>query len=263
MAQTKGIVVYYVEIRKTVKRGKPKFVPLEEVNQHTGFRSIVAYDAVTVERLKEAGNTTGMRGTSVYADTLFIDFDDHDPKDFREWLRASGLAHEEYHSGGRSIHFHIEIEPVFAAWVPLAMKSWVQEHAPTADVSFYHWCGQYRLPGTFHYKYPGQRKRLLHAQGKTQIRLEKPKDLPLNYDIDQNKSIEDLYIISTKQTSMGNRRPTLWLIATTALELGWDEDEILQHLLWVNKNFCNPPHDESTVEGQLEQAMIRTAKQSA
>lgn len=250
-------MTYFVEIRATVRRvGRPKLVPLADVGNYRGFRSAFAFDRETVEDITEAGSTAGLARRAVFADTLFMDFDGHDPADFRAWLAGSGLAHEEWHSGGRSIHFHVALEPVFDAWVPAACKAWVKERAPTADVSFYHPAGMYRLPGTYHAKYPGKYKKLLNSCPGRRLALGAA-SAPVRAPVPRSANEAEFYLLLTQRVRQGRRRPHLWLLATTGLELGMPFDVVLEHAHWWNREFCDPPHAEHVVQQQCESAHRR------
>jgi hypothetical protein len=252
--------MYYVEVRPTVRRaGPPRLIPIDQVDQHRGFRSIVAYDAETVQHIKEQGGTADLRGVPVYADTLFMDFDGHDPTQFREWLQASDLSYSEWDSGNRSVHFHIPIEPVFGPWVTEAMKQWVKQHAPTADISFYHNSGQYRLPGTYHAKRPGRKKELTFSRDGSALVLPQPTETEY-FALPGDGTRQDFFTLLLQAINEGGRRPRAWLLAVTAAEAGLEFQETVEHLLWWNDAMCSPPHDSETIVRQCESAYRRTAR---
>lgn len=251
-------MTYYVEIRATVQRsGRPRLVPLTEVGNYRGFRSTFAFSEQLAARIEATGAMRDLRGESVYADTLFMDFDGHDPADFRLWLQSSGLAWDEYDSGNRSVHFHIPMEPVEGAWVPQAMKAWTKLHAPTADTSFLHPAGQYRLPGTYHAKQPGRRKQLVASGLGVPLVLERPSIMPRIVFRDDETSREDFFGMLLVTKGEGSRRPWLWQAATTGAEAGLSFDEVLEGLLVWNTHCCQPPHEKQTVLKQVEAAFRR------
>lgn len=262
MASGPARMNYWVEIRAAVRRtSKPHLVPLEDVGLYRGFRSIVAYDDVVATEIRAQGRTANLRGQVVYADTLFMDFDGHDPHAFRAWLLASGLAWEEYNSGNRSVHFHIPLVPVAAPWVTEAMRVWVKAAAPTADCSFYHPGGQYRLPGTYHTKRPGQRKELVAAgEGKALVLPETlaPRATGL---MRADSSPEAFLAMLMMRKGEGGRRPWLWQAATVGAEGGMPFEEVLEGLLAWNATLCSPPHDPDTVEKQVISAFQRVGRQ--
>lgn len=257
-------MTYYVEIRPAVRRaGAPNLVPLDQVHNFTGFRSIVAYDEDTANMIREMGSTANLRGLPVYADTLFIDFDGHDPKEFREWLQGSGLGFTEWNSGNRSVHHHIPLEPIFGAWVTVAMKQWIRQHAPTADISFYHNGGQYRLPGTYHAKRPGQRKTLVAEQSGDRLVLQQPKETPLMFRLTETVSKEDFYAMLAVAKGEGHRQPYAWLLSLKAAEAGFTFDEALEHVVWWAETLCSPPHPEHVIRQQCEKAYRSVARRQA
>lgn len=250
-------MIYFVEVRSTVRRlGPPKLVLLSDVLKYRGFRTIVGYDAKSAENICITGTTQGLQGKEVYADTLFMDFDNHDPIEFRQWLQQSELSYEEYHSGGRSVHFHIPIVPVFSDWITIAMKFWVKKHAPTADISFYHNAGLYRLPGTYHAKYPGQYKRLIAAKAGTELLLTRAGVVSLPHAV-VTKGPEAFFAMLSQRKTEGQRQPFLWRLAVVGLEAGLTLSQVIEDALWWNERYCDPPHPPHIVQQQCESAYRR------
>lgn len=256
----------FVEVRPTVKRaGPPILVPLAEVHKHTGFRTIVGYSSEVADMIREQGSTLNLKHLPVYADTMFMDFDGHDPVEFRTWLQASGLAYTEWDSGNRSFHYHIAMEPIEGTWVTAAMKAWTKQHAPTADVSFCHPAGMYRLPGTFHHKQPGRCKTLLHSQPGTCLRLERPAlDLGLRFQLDEPTGTqEEFFRLLMQAKNEGHRAPHLFKLAITGAESGMSYEEVLEHMRWWNRFHASPPRDDLTIQSQCDSAFRRLARKKA
>ena len=252
---------YWIEIRPTVRRsGSPLLVPLEHSAQYRGFRSVFAYDEATKESIREMNGTSHLRGMPVYADTVFVDFDNSDGSDMINYLVEQGIGFEKWHSGGRSIHLHIPMVPAYGSWVPLSIKKWVQARSPKADITFYHNAGLYRLPGTYHYKYPGQCKTLLLAHpGKLLEPARVERKIPIfgAFVLDEG-SIENFYFYLTdsKAGEVGNRSPHMWKLCVLGLEAGLEIDVVRDHVCWWNNRFAKPPHGEDTIDKQLEQALL-------
>lgn len=256
-------MTYWAEVRATVRRsGPPRLVPLADVDRYTGFRSIVAYDDATADRIREQSSTADLRGTAVYADTLFVDFDGHDPLAFRKWLQGSGLAWQEYDSGNRSVHLHIPLTPICGAWVTDAMKVWTRQHAPTADISFLHPAGMYRLPGTYHPKQPGRRKELVAEAAGAPLALPEPTERQYTMPKIAASSRDEFFAMLTQQQGEGHRRPFLWRLATTGAEAGMEFDEVYEHACFWNERFCIPPHEDSVVLRQCESAFKRLGRRA-
>jgi hypothetical protein len=250
--------MYYIEIRSTVRRtGKPKLILLADQHKHTGFRSVYAYTAEVAEEIMADGGTKFMRGTPVYSDTLFMDFDDHDPTEFRELLISNGVAFEEWDSGNRSVHFHVPIVPMYGPHVPNSQRAWVKKHAPTADISFYHPAGQYRLPNTYHAKAAGKCKRLVaeHEGATLQIDMIEPSKMS-SFSVTEGNEEDFFANLLVKQES-GHRRPHIWLLATMAAESGVAFDTAVDCIRWWNDKFCIPSHEDEVIVKQTESAYRR------
>lgn len=256
-------MTYYVEVRKTLKRtSSPHLVPLSDAYKYTGFRSVYAYPEEMAETIKATRRTSEMRDQSVYSDTLFMDFDDVDPVEFRAWLKAQEVQYEEWDSGNRSVHFHIPIEPMFGAHVPYSQKLWVKEHAPLADVSFYHPAGQYRLPNTFHRKNPGHCKQLVYKNNGRLLHIPDRKQEFTNYmlNAEDDSSKNQFFSMLLVSKSEGFRQPYIWQAATVAAEAGVDLQSAIELINWWNASLAHPSHPEDIVNKQIERAYQRAMR---
>lgn len=256
-------MTYYVDVRPAVRRsGPPRLVPLGDLGKYQGFRSVFAFNADIAELIADQGSTANLRGVPVYADRILVDFDGRDSAPFRERLIAEGIGFEWYDTGNRSDHYQIQLAPVEAAWLPAAMKAWVKARGPTADLSFYHPAGMYRLPGTFHAKVPGASKRLVESYPGKDVVLEAkdaPTPIPMFYGGAEGSEVE-LLSLCTATKGPGHRSPHAWRIATAAAEAGKTMDEAMELLHWWNQDFCQPPQEEQLLQSQCEKAYRRVGK---
>ena len=254
-------MTYLVEVRSTVRRaGRPRLIPIEDVWRHRGFRSVYGYGQEAAEQIEESRSSKGLRGLDVYSDWLFTDFDGTDPKPLLSHLDSEWIAYEVYDSGNRSVHVHIVIEPMFGAWVPAAQKTWIRQHAPGADLSFYHPAGQYRLPGTYHAKGNGRCKELVRTQAGKALVIAPPRDRPLVVPREATPADakEQVLALAMTKRGVGQRSPHIWLIAKSAAELGMSVAETHEIVNWWNKRFCEPPQDARTIERQINEGYRQT-----
>lgn len=143
--------------------GPPAYVPFSGLFSLTGYGSVFG---VTKEQAGEnvrRGSTNGAYW-DVYCDTLLVDFDDRpaDADAFERALIGMGAAYIRANSGGRSVHFHAAIEPMFGRDVAYSLRCWVGRVAPGADLSVYQRNGMFRLFGTRHEK-TGRFKEHVHT----------------------------------------------------------------------------------------------------
>lgn len=256
--------MWWVEVRSTVHRkGTPKLVPLTEVHKHTGFRTAFAFDDDVAALIREQGSTQGLRGQKVYADVLFVDFDSSDGSGLIKYLNEHGIAYERWDSGGRSVHLHVLLRPIYGAWVPTACKEWLRKQAPDADVSYIHPGGMYRLPHTYHSKRPGRCKTLIETRPGKPLEIAEPAQKAPSFQLSERGGAEELFLLLTQRKGEGHRSPHLWRLATTAAEAGCSFEETVEHAKWWNLNFSEPPHDEGTVIKQCESAFRRLARREA
>lgn len=249
-------MTYWVETRSTVRRtGKPMLVPLEEIYNRTGFRSVYSYEVTTKDEILAAGSTANLRGTRVYSDILFVDFDGTDSTPFKKYLISHNIAFEQYDSGGRSAHFHIKIEPMLGVDVPARQKAWMKEHAPTADHSFYHPAGMYRLPRTYHAKTSRQKVLLeTHTGQLLTIPELTVTTRSRNIGIDDEGSSEKFYIFVLTKKGQGQRSMHLFTTAAAGFKAGLGWDTVMAGLKFVNSRF-DEPHQESVLDLQCQGAL--------
>lgn len=250
--------IYYVEHRLTQRRiGPVKLVPLAEINNYSGFRSVFCFDPDVAEYITELNTTRDLRGKPLYSEQLFIDFDNKDPSLFRQFLESESIGYDEYLSGNRSHHFHIDIEPMSGPGIAADQKEWVRRNADGADVSYFHAAGLYRIAGTVHEKTGRKKEKIRSFSGnKLKIGPAAQKDINLSNmsEVDSDATKESLISLLTRNVQVGGRRPRAWLISVTCAELGISFEECCAHLFWWNKNILSDPHPETELEKQAASA---------
>ncbi len=113
----------------------------------------------------------------------------------------------------------------------------------------------FRLPGTFHSKYPGRCKIMKYEQAGNHLRLTEPQSrelAPITRDIEVSEEYLFTELMSKKQA--GGRSLHIWKLATIAGKLGKSEAETMQILEWWNSMNCSPMHSEEVLSRQLNSA---------
>ena len=90
-------MTWYVEHRPQVRRvGRIRLVPIDQLDNKYGFRSVYAYDEATKDRIIEANSTRGLHGSELYSDVLLIDFDDcrEDAINFQNYLILKQISND-------------------------------------------------------------------------------------------------------------------------------------------------------------------------
>lgn len=239
--------MYLVEVRPGLRRyGQPFLVPTSMLDRYTGFRSVYEYDMETAYKIADQGGTWGMTACPVHSAELLVDFDHGGDSPLRAELTRQGVGYEIWHSGNRSVHYHIPLMLMSGADVPARQRAWVMGVAPAADPSIYHQAGQFRLPGTFHEKNPGHRKVLLAAAPGDKLDLHSIMETPKKPGAARVERGPPLSIIPTKLTAYyrmlltprepGHRRPWCFRLVRLGLDLGRSEAEILADVSWWNSS---------------------------
>ena len=174
-------MIYYEHRTTKIRQGPPRLVTRDELDQRRGFRSVYGWPQEAADHVRNTGLSSGLKWFSVYSDDLLLDFDDQPAAADRagSWLHENGIAYTMWNSGGRSVHFHIPIEPMLGQSVPVSQKQFVAATFPGADLAFYHAAGMYRLPFTAHEKNPGQYKRPIIAYHPWPTGHERPLVIPM------------------------------------------------------------------------------------
>lgn len=252
----------YCEYRGAVRRHGPiQLLPVDQLEGLQGFRSVYEFDEKTAEMIRARGSTRQLRGTPVYSDTLFLDFDNQDAAalELENWLLAHECTYTKYNTGNRSIHFHVAIEPMYGPKVPWYQKIWVEKHAPKADLSFYHVAGLFRLEGTFHHKKPGFRKEVSRVIKANKLKI--PSNIPIlprgrvqSENVGEFGGLGIFTSLLTWQVVEGNRTPHMCKILGAARHAGLRPDQTLHGLLLWNKSCAAPAHDEEYIKEWFQRA---------
>lgn len=150
------------------------FVPVEHLSQHTGYRSVFSWSLENVNSAHSAGTVKILKDKPAFADTIFVDFDNNEKGalGFKATLDNEDVLYEMYTSGGRSIHFHISMVPVYDVRVPNSVRKFMQNFSQFGyDQSVYNYCSLFRLSGTTHEK-TGKPKKLIERSGFFQVELD-------------------------------------------------------------------------------------------
>ncbi len=244
-----------IEIRTTVQRfGRPKLVGYNDRYSHTGFTSVYGFPPEAVARINSSGTLRNLSDFPVFSDVLYVDFDNNEEaaERFRLTALEGKCGYEMYHSGGRSIHFHIPLEPMYGRGVPGSQRVWMEEKAPEADMSIYRHTGLYRLPGTRHDKNPGKSKKILLQKDGPLLRIENRPHVRSNLLTEDGSGVEFHYRVLGRLLHMrvaeGGRHTHLFKIGMNCLHSGQPEAEARNLLnMWNNSN-CHPPKQDWELE---------------
>lgn len=162
-------MTYYFEHCRTRSNRTGRMLTAEELVGKTGFRSIYGFDEKTTAFFREAGSTKGAKHFPVYADTLFMDFDDAAEECERvvNALLEEGLKVKVYTTGGRGQHVEVYHTPVFDKRVPYSHRCWVESRGFRVDFCLYSHGHILRLNKTRHEKTGGYKELIFEQEGDT------------------------------------------------------------------------------------------------
>ena len=261
----------WVELTNGPKHGMPpKLVPLETINNNTGFRSLYGYNdevkawiETNINKFGGAGSIVGLAAARLplYSDILFVDFDIESVRSGQllvKDLKEMGVAYSVWESGGRSIHVHIRCVPYEDCRVPYSQKQWIIDWMTSrgviADTSIYHAAGLFRLPNTLH-----------QSSGKPKTLLARHEGDLLDYELIDHSvaqapsNLEEATRMVWRMLltyEVSSRHFHVFKIASQADRLGWSEHDIKEALLWWNGRLKNPLSEEN-LDQKLWQSLTR------
>lgn len=214
-----------------IRHGTPKLLTSIGLEMCRGFRSVYGWPEEAVAHILQTRSTAGLKYFAVYADDLLLDFDNNQAAAdaAQAWLLANNITHTMWDSGGRSVHFHIKIQPMLGRMVPASHKKFVAATFPGADLSFYHAAGMYRLPFTAHEKNPGRYKEMTGHLYKYTLDIPLLPETPIFaaaavLDIDDRAGTEQLltYMMFKIVNEGDGRNHHAYKLTKIAKDLGYD-----------------------------------------
>lgn len=255
--------ILYEYRRSAIRRGSPKLVPKEQLRGEQGFRSLYGYTPEVTGLICERKGTFGLAGQTLFANDLIIDIDDNieEVEQAKADLIRLGYTFSMYMSGSPdSAHFHLPCVPQLAEGLNSIHLQWVTEHIKGFD-NIYKPSGIIRLIGTYHTKYPGERKReVFNFNGElldltdysTRIQYKLP-SFTAKEVVDRDK-LESIFnqCLFTRDYSI-SRNGMIFKLACLAKDISYSLDETLEKLDIYNNIMVDPP-----LKGQEVMAVVRS-----
>jgi hypothetical protein len=256
----------YFEVALTLSNRVTRFATAEELGTYTGFRSYFGFSEAIKEYCKEFGSNRGMRGTVVYSDCIFIDYDDCPDAAEEMWhiLVGEKLGFEVWDSGGRSIHFHIPHKPMWSEHLPYSHRKWVESRSPKADMSLYQAGRIFRLPGTVHTTHLRKKVLLEMVEGKMpeiELFVQPLKSVAFGSFVADGDGIAEITGLLTRLANFppqeGERNRKLYAAVCSCLSCGFSGEFALELISKVNSDLM-----ESSIEDEELQQIVGSAAQS-
>lgn len=248
------------EIRSGIRRsGQPILVDCLE--GLTGYRSLYGFNEEVANLIKEQKGTYGLHGKPLFSDTLFIDIDDNPSAEVtvEKKLMEQGVGFQVYDSGNRGKHFHVPIKEMYGKDVAYRQKHFVAENYPGADTSIYKITGIIRLPGTYHYKNPGNTKKCIREYRGPKLEVTFSDIIPEVFnteDVDP-EAASKLSWEWFKKVGEGGRNRQIYNMAFLSSLAGYSVDEARDNLLHYNSVMITPPLSNEEVVRTVKSAYRR------
>ncbi len=260
------------EYRPNLRRsGPPRLQPLEDMAGKQGFQSLYGYPPRAQMLIRERKGTHGLKYEELYADTLFVDFD-NDPAAVAaaaQKLRLRQISHTVYTSGSKGHHIHIFLVPEQRIGLPDVHLAWVKQNLPGADLSIYKSSGIIRIAGSGHKDKPGAVKAVTATFPGGRFSLahcEPPRVLPMltlpqfeDEPVDEEMQSRCLTHMLMLPVATGSRNEQAYCRAALCRDLNYDMLVATDMISTWNYNHCQPPLPEREVVTVVQSAFRRRA----
>jgi len=221
------------------------FIPVTDLDNHTGYRSVFAWSSEHATEAKTAGTVKVLKDRPAFADTIFVDFDNNEKGAlaFKKELDDEDFLYEMYTSGGRSLHFHLSMVPAYDVLVPNSVRKFMQRFSQHGyDQSVYNYCSLFRLSGTVHEK-TGKPKELIDRGGfySLELNLVAPDKIAI-VSADHDALAVALAVYSNyigTGVAEGGRYTVQWKVAKAFQEAGLSFDTALELVLAMDESWKN------------------------
>jgi hypothetical protein len=255
--------MYWYEWCSKFNHRKGNMMPNKYIKQllkapDPGYASIYGFSAEDAKQIKSSGSSSGFSRFSVYADTIYLDFDTGVDSALAAGLqlKQAGITHEVWDSGSKGGHVHIAQIPAYCQHLPYAQKRWVISQGFACDLSLYQHARILSLPGRIH-PTTGRPKTLLSRFQGNAVNLDlspPPTTMSFNYDFggDLEQAFLQLAGIVANPPTPGNRHQKLWSCAERLASLGFKNTVVFDILLEVNNQWPTPK-SEAEVQAAVNQ----------
>jgi hypothetical protein len=260
---------YHYCIYKENYESKPEVKSIHDIPS-TGFISTYFYTKDLLEFFVKNKGVKGLTkaGLPCWSPVLFLDFDDcyEDAMEFYKLLVDNNISHSAYHSGGRSVHFHVARKSPPSFFLPHSDSEFISRVAPKADRCLYQHGRVFRLPGTLHHL-TGEPKRLLKTEEGREIYKVGVEPLIIDITEPDNREVvsvvsssvslfEDSFVLSCLMgASKGHRNKTMFMLAKNLCDKGLSSSFIIEFLNQVNL-VNNPPLSKDEMESLVRSHVL-------
>lgn len=261
--------MYWYEWCSKFNHRKGNMMPDKYVKQllkakDPGYASIYGFSPEDAKLIKDSGSSSGLGRFSVYADTLYMDFDTglEAATIASAQLTDMGIAHSLWDSGSKGGHIHVKQVPAYCQHLPYCQKRWVMLQGFECDLSLYQHGRILSLPGRIHPK-TGKPKVLIAEEAGEPINLDltPPPIMTFSYDFggDLEQAFLQLAGLVSDPPTPGNRHQRLWSCAERLAFLGFNEATVLDILIGVNSEW-ETPKSEPEIQAAVTQGFRKISK---
>ena len=244
-------MTYFYEYCRTLSNRTGNMITKEDLQGKTGFASIYGFDAQTSAFFREAGSIKGSKHFPVFADTLWMDFDNAEEECERvvNQLVSEGISCVVYTSGGRGQHVGVPHQPIFDRRLPYSQRVWVEGKKFKVDFCLYSHGHIFRLPNTRHAKTGNYKEIIFQYEGQPiELELiERPAKCYSGADSDEfllTDFVDMLSWFSKNLPTNGNRNHRMFALAAGLLASGISPLATVELVSKFNEALSEPLEEE-------------------
>lgn len=245
------------EYASDVNRRHGFMLPVEEVMQRTGFRSVYAFSEEDALLIKSRESSKGLNQFEVYSDRLVLDIDTGDIKDvenIEKFCNDRDLTYSVFFSGSKGYHVEIPTKPKASIHLPITHKILADRISAVVDKSIFRHGSLYRLPGTIHKKTGNPKVLLNSVEGLCVLDFDIKTPEPTKFNPVEIEPEEDIKWALARagglfgqEPGLGNRHACFWKTAKSLFDAGFSDEFVEELLLKINESWANPKEENEVI----------------
>ena len=254
--------MYYIEWVPDLERRSGPLMPLAKVEKLvrlglSGHTTLYQFDQAVADHVKELGHSRGFHKYPCSSRVLIMDCDygEEGMIETSSKLKALGLRHYIYCSGGKGHHIYVPLTGrMSGVHAPYSQKCWVKDAGlgELADMGIYHAGHLIAAPGRIHAKTGLKKTYLKEVPGEylTIPYLEPDTILDgIEFAGEPDKllmgisGLQDLIV----QPKQGHRHTRIWSVSQALAEAGMPQSTTEAVMIFLNSTWPDPKEDDDVV----------------
>jgi len=255
--------MYFIEWVPDLKRRSGLLLPVEKVEKlvrlgMSGHTTLFQFDKAIADHTKENNNSKGLDKFPCSSRVLIMDNDHGEPGmiEMSAKLKALGLRHYIYNSGGKGYHFYVPLtERMTGVHVPYSHKRWVMDMGlgSLADTGIYHAGHLIAAPGRIHPKTGRKKAFVEEVPGEYLTVPYVEAEVILDGIVFAGEGNKLLMGISglqdlIQQPEQGHRHTRVWSVSQVLAQAGMPQSTCEAVMIFLNSTWDCPKEEDDVIE---------------